>query len=83
MLWRQEKGNMATMGLRERRKLPHWGPGQSPGQKWISWIFNVRKKPSETTFRYFEQWRGPQTSRGPRKLSLLSPLLDGTGYTRF
>jgi len=31
-------------------KLPQWGPGRSPGRKWILCTFEVRKKPSATTF---------------------------------
>ena len=33
-----------------------------------------------TIFSIFERRRGPQTSRGPGKLSPLSPSLDGPGF---
>jgi len=34
-----------TRGPGKRRKLPQRGPGRSPGRKWISCIFEVRKIP--------------------------------------
>jgi len=52
-------------------KLPQQDPGQIPGRKWILCTFEARKKPS------FEQWRAPQTSRGPGRLSPFSALSTG------
>jgi len=60
-----------TRGLEERYK-PLPPSGQSPGQKWILCIFEVRKAIWNTIFNIFELWRGPQTSRDPGKLSPLN-----------
>ena len=54
---RREEGNWGevshhhlTRCLVERRNLPEWGLGRSPGRKWILCIFEVRKKPHGTPF---------------------------------
>jgi len=38
------------ISIYKRRKLTQRGPGRSPGRKWTLCTFEVRKKPSETTF---------------------------------
>jgi len=37
--------------------LSHWGPGQSPSQKWILCIFGVRKKPSGIWITFLSEGR--------------------------
>jgi len=65
-----------TRGLGERRKLFQQCLGQSPGQKWILCVFEVRKKPSGTPFSVFlSDGRDPKMSRGLGKLSALSTSL--------
>jgi len=48
--------------------VSHWGPERSPAGKWISWIFDVRKKPSETPLSVILSGGGPPNVAGPRKL---------------
>jgi len=58
-------------GLGSVVSYPQRGPGQSPGQKWILCIFEVRKKPPGTLFSVFLSNGGaPQMSQGPKTFSL-------------
>ena len=63
------------LGERPRRKLSQWGPGRSPGRKWILCIFEVRKKPSGTPFLVYLSDGGPPKCRWARENS--PPPLDG------
>jgi len=62
-----------TRRLGEYRKLPQRSPGRSPGRKWISCIFEVRKKPCGTPFSVFLSDGGaPPNVAGPGKSSPFS-----------
>ena len=53
------------------------GPGRSQAGKWISWIFDFRKKPSETPLSVILSGGGAPKRRGAWENSQLFPRLDG------
>jgi len=69
--WEGMSPHRPTRRLGKRRKLP-----APAGRKWILCIFEVRKKPSGTLFKYFWAMAGPPNVAGTEKTSFLPPL-DG------
>jgi len=61
--------------------LPHRGPGRSPTGKWISWIFDFRKKPSETALWVILSGGGAPKRRGARENSPAFPRFDGPVFS--
>jgi len=56
------------------------GVRAEPRPKWFLCVFDIRKKPSGIPFAVFlSDGVAPKTSWGPRKVSPLSPPLNGPG----
>jgi len=65
--WREVSPHHPTRGSGEHRKLPHRGPGQSPGRKWIYAYFRSKRSHLEHHFQYFWAMAGPPKRRGARE----------------